>query len=203
MWEWLRDHRKLLSGGGRSRLGSRDSLGLLRCEQPAELRGLVFLELEPSSFCTAPLIGKLGIQDVQPYSVLVSWPSRNHSSLRGFQVAFYALDNSDEVSPEPGITRSARLPMNYSLFIGFPITKGPRTLSTRCKSGEIHGVNSQRESVFLHGLIEFTRGKWCGIAPGAVHLAKTHIFFPPTLSRRGNCQLNNAPFFACTFFWET
>lgn len=71
--------------------------GLLRCEQPPELRGLVFLDLEPRAFCSAPLILKLAIQDIQPYSVLVSWQSRNHSGLFGYQVAYHAVDNVDEV----------------------------------------------------------------------------------------------------------
>lgn len=71
--------------------------GLLRCEQPPELRGLVFLDLEPPAFCSAPLVLKLAIQDIQPFSVLVSWQSRNHSGLRGYQVAYHALDNVDEV----------------------------------------------------------------------------------------------------------
>jgi hypothetical protein len=71
--------------------------GLLRCEQPPELRGLVFLDLDPRAFCSAPLVVKLAIQDIQPFSVLVSWQSRNHSGLRGYQVAYHALDNVDEV----------------------------------------------------------------------------------------------------------
>lgn len=71
--------------------------GLLRCEQPPELRGLVFLDLDPHAFCSAPLILKLAIQDIQPFSVLVSWQSRNHSGLRGYQVAYHTADNIDEV----------------------------------------------------------------------------------------------------------
>lgn len=71
--------------------------GLLRCEQPPELRGLVFLDLDPHAFCSAPLVLKLAIQDIQPYSVLVSWQSRNHSGLHGYQVAYHALDNINEV----------------------------------------------------------------------------------------------------------
>ncbi|GAB1859916.1 CHAO protein [Camponotus japonicus] len=102
LWEWLRDHQKLVGGGmnrnrgGGLRMNDMDS-GLLRCEQPPELRGLVFLDLDPRAFCSAPLILKLAIQDIQPFSVLVSWQSRNHSSLRGYQVAYHALDIVDEV----------------------------------------------------------------------------------------------------------
>ncbi|KYN39624.1 Chaoptin [Trachymyrmex septentrionalis] len=103
LWEWLRDHQKLVGGGmnrnrgGGLRMNDVDG-GLLRCEQPPELRGLVFLDLDPHAFCTAPLVLKLAIQDIQPFSVLVSWQSRNHSGLRGYQVAYHALDKKfDEV----------------------------------------------------------------------------------------------------------
>ncbi|KAF7407889.1 hypothetical protein HZH66_002426 [Vespula vulgaris] len=103
LWEWLRDHQKLVGGGvsrnrggGGMRMNDVES-GLLKCEQPPELRGLVFLDLDPHAFCSAPLVLKLAIQDIQPFSVLVSWQSRNHSGLRGYQVAYHALDNVDEV----------------------------------------------------------------------------------------------------------
>lgn len=69
----------------------------LRCERPPELRGRVFLDLEPEQFCDQPLVVRLGIQDIQPYSVLVSWQSRNHSGLYGYQVAYYTIDMVDEV----------------------------------------------------------------------------------------------------------
>lgn len=71
--------------------------GLLKCEQPPELRGLVFLDLDPHAFCSAPLILKLAIQDIQPFSVLVSWQSRNHSGIRGYQVAYHSLEDIEEV----------------------------------------------------------------------------------------------------------
>ncbi|XP_016843747.1 protein artichoke isoform X2 [Nasonia vitripennis] len=133
LWEWLRDHQKLVGSGGLARNrgpaggalaanepgtaaqtavgGGSGSGGVLRCEQPPELRGLVFLDLDPHAFCSAPLIPKLDIQDIQPHSVLVSWQSRNHSGLFGFQVAFYALDNSDEVHSKrlESSARSVRL----------------------------------------------------------------------------------------------
>ena len=71
--------------------------GLLRCEKPPELRGLVFLDLDPHVFCSTPLVFKLAIQDIQPFSVVVSWQSRNHTGLNGYQVTYHALDNIDEV----------------------------------------------------------------------------------------------------------
>lgn len=105
LWEWLRDHQKLVGGGAgrhRSGMGVRDSEGgLLRCEQPPELRGLVFLELDPHAFCSAPLVLKIAVQDVLPHSAMVSWQSRNHSGLHGYQVAYHALDNTDEVPKAP------------------------------------------------------------------------------------------------------
>jgi hypothetical protein len=103
LWEWLRDHQKLVGGVGRghsrSGVGMNDvEGGLLKCEQPPELRGLVFLDLDPHAFCSTPLVLKLAIQDIQPFSVLVSWQSRNHSGLHGYQVAYHSLGNVDEVS---------------------------------------------------------------------------------------------------------
>ena len=103
LWECLRDHQKMVRGVGRSQhkkggLGVTNmEAGLLRCGQPPELRGLVFLDLDPNAFCSSPHVLKLVIQDIQPFSVLVSWQSRNHSGLHGYQVAYYALDNVDEV----------------------------------------------------------------------------------------------------------
>lgn len=89
MWEWLRDHQKLVE---------RANTRALRCEQPPELRGRIFLDLNPEQFCDQPLVIKLGIQDIQPFSVLVSWQSRNHSGLHGYQVAYYSINGIDEVS---------------------------------------------------------------------------------------------------------
>jgi Leucine-rich repeat (LRR) protein len=88
LWEWLRDHQKLVGVATRG----------LRCEHPPELRGLPFLDLEPPRFCSTPLILKLAIQDIQPFSVIVSWQSRNHSGLHGYRVAYHALDRNDVVS---------------------------------------------------------------------------------------------------------
>jgi hypothetical protein len=58
---------------------------------------LLFLDLEPPRFCSTPLVLKLAIQDIQPFSVIVSWQSRNHSGLHGFRVAYHALDRNDAV----------------------------------------------------------------------------------------------------------
>lgn len=88
LWEWLRDHQKLVE---------RQNSLELKCEHPAELRGRVFLDLDPEQFCDQPMVIKLGIQDIQPFSVLVSWQSRNHSGLHGYQVAYYSLDAADEI----------------------------------------------------------------------------------------------------------
>lgn len=72
-------------------------MNYLRCEQPHELRGKIFTKMEPQQFCDAPLILKLAIQDIQPYSVLVSWQSREHSGLHGYQIVYHSLDGVDEV----------------------------------------------------------------------------------------------------------
>lgn len=53
--------------------------------------------MEPKQFCDDPLILKIAIQDIQPYSVLVSWQSREHSGLHGYQVVYRSDDTSSEV----------------------------------------------------------------------------------------------------------
>lgn len=65
----------------------------LRCDQPAELHGRALMELEPQQFCDAPLILKVAIQDIQPYSVVVSWQSRDHSGLQGYHIIYHPLDS--------------------------------------------------------------------------------------------------------------
>ena len=98
LWEWLHDHLKWnllqepLSSGSR-----------LNCNQPDNLKGKDFLKMEPQDFCDAPLIMKLAIQDIQPYSVLVSWQSRDHSGLSGYQVIYQSLEVHDEVRNEKSI----------------------------------------------------------------------------------------------------
>lgn len=70
----------------------------LRCEHPKDLQGKVFTEMEPHEFCDMPLILKLAIQDIQPYSVLVSWQSREFSGLHGYRITYESVDLFDEVS---------------------------------------------------------------------------------------------------------
>lgn len=84
----MRDHEKQLTSDG-------DGAGGLVCENPAELRGRKFVELEPPAFCAAPVVLKLAIQDIQPYSVLVSWKGRNHTGLHGYRVTYYPIDDPD------------------------------------------------------------------------------------------------------------
>lgn len=71
-----------------------ESAAWLRCEQPAEMRARIFQHLEPQQFCDQPLILKVAIQDIQPYSVLVSWQGRDHTGLSGFRVLYQALDST-------------------------------------------------------------------------------------------------------------
>ncbi|XP_057336057.1 protein artichoke-like [Microplitis mediator] len=115
LWEWLRDHQKLVVGtgggreggvgaGGGNTVGRRgmgvndvESPGLLRCEQPSELRGLVFLDLDPHAFCSTPLVLEITIQEIQPFSVVVIWQSRNHTGLHGYQIVYRNLDALNEV----------------------------------------------------------------------------------------------------------
>lgn len=98
LWEWLRDHRKwsLSPTGG-------DNINYLRCEHPTELRGKVFGRMEPQQFCDAPLIPKMAIQDIQPYSVVVSWQSRDHLGLTGFEIVYHAT--GDGLIPGPPTDR--------------------------------------------------------------------------------------------------
>lgn len=90
LWQWLRDHPKWTRPTDAPDAGH--SGAFLRCDQPAELRGRIFGELVPQQFCDQPLILKVAIQDIQPYSVLVSWQGRDHTGLRGFRVLYQALD---------------------------------------------------------------------------------------------------------------
>ncbi|KAL9696305.1 hypothetical protein quinque_015590 [Culex quinquefasciatus] len=87
LWEWLGDHRKWTSTG----------YGGVRCEQPVEIQGKSLLAMEPQEFCDKPLILKIAIQDIRPYSVLVSWQSREHSGLHGYHVIFHSLDTVEDI----------------------------------------------------------------------------------------------------------
>ncbi|KAG8227948.1 hypothetical protein J437_LFUL008392 [Ladona fulva] len=107
LWAWLHDHERVLAaaavgagaemgeggegGYGEGEGGDQPSPGRgeeppggsttvaggLRCESPPELRGEPFMELEPPRFCSLPLILKLAIQDIQTFSVVVSWQGRD------------------------------------------------------------------------------------------------------------------------------
>lgn len=85
LWEWLKVHQKWISvaDGNRS---------YLKCEHPVNLRGRIFTQMEPHDFCGLSLIAKLAIQDIQPYSVVVSWQKREHSGLHGFEVKYQQVD---------------------------------------------------------------------------------------------------------------
>lgn len=86
LWEWIRDHQKLTS--------DLSTKGLI-CQHPLELRGRKFMELEPPTFCAMPVVLKLAIQDIQPYSIFVSWKGRNHTGLHGYRVAYYPIEDPD------------------------------------------------------------------------------------------------------------
>ncbi|KAL9881930.1 uncharacterized protein ACN427_010004 isoform 2-T2 [Glossina fuscipes fuscipes] len=115
LWEWLRDHRKWssslamgltstamsttmssMSSSSSSALitTANDNINYLRCEHPAELRGKIFAKMEPQQFCDAPLIPKIAIQDIQPYSVIVSWQSREHLGLNGYEIIYHAIGDN-------------------------------------------------------------------------------------------------------------
>lgn len=91
LWEWLHEHLKWKI------FDTLSTQSQLNCNQPDKLKGKDFLKMEPQDFCDAPLIVKLAIQDIQPFSVLVSWQSRDHSGLNGYQVIYHSLEVQDEV----------------------------------------------------------------------------------------------------------
>lgn len=62
--------------------------------------------MEPQQFCDAPLIPKMAIQDIQPYSVVVSWQSRDHLGLTGFEIVYHAT--GDGLIPGPTDRDEAR-----------------------------------------------------------------------------------------------
>jgi len=82
----MKDHQKLTS--------DRSPEGLI-CHYPPELQGHKFMELEPPAFCAVPVVLKLAIQDIQPYSIFVSWKGRNHTGLHGYRVAYYPIEDPD------------------------------------------------------------------------------------------------------------
>ncbi|XP_049539613.1 uncharacterized protein LOC125953853 [Anopheles darlingi] len=86
LWQLLSDHRKWTRG-----------FEAVRCEQPAEMQGKLLLQLEPQEFCDVPLIQKIAIQDIQPYSVLVSWQNREYSGLHGYHIIYHSLDTIEDI----------------------------------------------------------------------------------------------------------
>lgn len=105
----MRDHQKLtynLSPGG------------LICQQPPELRGQKFMELELPTFCAVPVVLKLAIQDIQPYSIFVSWKGRNQTGLHGYRIVYYPIEDSDY--PAAAISSVAVTP-NVSYYCGTPV----------------------------------------------------------------------------------
>lgn len=69
----------------------------IRCETPLSLRGRAYATVEPVEFC--PLITEVTIDDIQRYSVGVSWANRDHTGLSGFEIFYQAIDGSfDDVS---------------------------------------------------------------------------------------------------------
>ncbi|XP_047528974.1 uncharacterized protein LOC125065437, partial [Vanessa atalanta] len=79
LWIWMQDHYKIVLQGNTK----------LRCEYPENLRGYRFLELPSQKLCDVPVVIRIAIQDIQTYSVLVSWQSRNQNGLNGYQVAYF------------------------------------------------------------------------------------------------------------------
>lgn len=56
--------------------------------------------MEPQQFCDAPLIPKIAIQDIQPYSVIVSWQTtREHLGLSGYEIVYHAIADGSNTPP--------------------------------------------------------------------------------------------------------
>ncbi|KAF5308126.1 hypothetical protein FQR65_LT18261 [Abscondita terminalis] len=88
LWEWLQEHQKLIEETGRRKTTMRASPRIKRTD---------ILDLNPNQFCDQPLVVKIAIQDIQPYSMVVSWQSRNHSGLHGYQIAYHAVYKLEEI----------------------------------------------------------------------------------------------------------
>lgn len=70
---------------------------MIRCETPAALRGRPFATVTSEEFC--PLITDITIDDIQRYSVVVTWKNREHNGLSGFEIFYQAIDGGvDDVS---------------------------------------------------------------------------------------------------------
>lgn len=88
IWKWMREHLKIILKGSDN----------LRCEHPEELHGQIFISLPSQKLCDLPIIVKVAIQDIQTYSVIVSWQSRNQTGLTGFQIAYFGEHSKSLVS---------------------------------------------------------------------------------------------------------
>lgn len=84
----MQDHYKIIIKGSYN----------LRCEHPEDIHGYRFLELPHQKLCDVPIVIRIAIQDIQTYSVVVSWQSRNQTGLNGFQVAYFPEENPGAVS---------------------------------------------------------------------------------------------------------
>lgn len=87
LWEWIRNHRKIMHSTER----------FIKCETPLSLRGRPFATVTSEEFC--PLITDVTVDDIQRYSVVVSWQNREHTGLSGFEIFYQAIDGGvDDVS---------------------------------------------------------------------------------------------------------
>lgn len=86
-WQWVKDHQKIMHSTER----------FIECDAPFSLRGRPFATVTPEEFC--PLITTVGVDDIQRYSITVSWQNRDHSELDGFEIFYQAIDGGvDDVS---------------------------------------------------------------------------------------------------------
>lgn len=79
----MKEHYKIVIKGSRN----------LRCEHPEDLHGYSFIELPSHKLCDIPIVIRIAIQDIQTYSIIVSWQSRNQTGLNAYQVAYFSEDN--------------------------------------------------------------------------------------------------------------
>lgn len=139
LWEWLHDHLKW------NLLDEITGKSQLNCNQPETLKGKDFLKMEPQDFCDAPLIMKLAIQDIQPYSVLVSWQSREHSGLSGYEVIFQSLEVPDDVSFPLKLENASQL--IQSNFV--PFRQQPRTMYLNRSSNSARLIALASNTLYL------------------------------------------------------
>lgn len=84
----MQDHYKIILEGSSN----------LRCEHPKELHGHSFIALPSQNLCDVPIVIRIAIQDIQTYSVIVSWQSRYQNGLNGYRVAYFGDQNPNVVS---------------------------------------------------------------------------------------------------------